>query len=122
MKRSEGVFFANSSKTLRTKVSCITKKYITLMYIQRPNVWFLQKTKAKYILKYTKIQSSFNTFSAVSCNNLSMTSSTTSLAIFIISKASFMVGSASGLYGSGSGERSAAINNMLVHFEAKSEQ
>jgi hypothetical protein len=46
----------------------------------------------------------------------------TSLAIFIISKASFMAGSASGLYGSGGGERSAAIKNMLVNFEAKNEQ
>jgi hypothetical protein len=111
-------FFANSSKTVCTKVSCITKKYITLMHIQRPNVWFLQKTKAKYILKYTKIQSSFNTFSVASCNSLS----TTSLVIFIISKASFMAGLASGLYGSSGGERSAAIKNMLVNFEAKNEQ
>jgi hypothetical protein len=88
------------------------------MYIQRPIVWFLQKTKAKYILKYTKIQSSFNTFSTASCNSLS----TTSLAIFIISKASFMARSTSGLYGSGGGERSVVIKNMLVNFEAKNEQ
>jgi hypothetical protein len=32
------VFFANSSKTGRTKVSCITKKYITLIYIQKLDV------------------------------------------------------------------------------------
>jgi hypothetical protein len=51
-------FFANTSKTVRTKVSCITKKYITLIYIQKLDVWFLQKTKAiykHYTLKYTKI-------------------------------------------------------------------
>jgi hypothetical protein len=41
-------FFANSSKMVRTKVSCITKKYITLMYIKKLNVQFLQKTKAIY--------------------------------------------------------------------------
>jgi hypothetical protein len=41
-------FFSNSSKMVRTKVSCITKKYITLMYIQKLNVQFLQKTKAIY--------------------------------------------------------------------------
>jgi hypothetical protein len=51
-------FFANSSKTVRTKVSCITKKYITLIYIQKLDVWFLQKMKTiykHYTLKYTKI-------------------------------------------------------------------
>jgi hypothetical protein len=41
-------FFANGSKMVRTKVSCITKKYITLTYIQKLDVWFLQKTKAIY--------------------------------------------------------------------------
>jgi hypothetical protein len=43
-------FFANSSKTVCTKVSCITKKYITLTNIQKLDVWFLQKTKAIYKL------------------------------------------------------------------------
>jgi hypothetical protein len=51
-------FFVNSSKIVRTKVSCITKKYITLIYIQKLDVWFSQKTKAiykHYTLKNTKI-------------------------------------------------------------------
>jgi hypothetical protein len=51
-------FFANGSKMVRTKVSCITKKYITLIYIQKLDVWFSQKTKAiykHYTLKNTKI-------------------------------------------------------------------
>jgi hypothetical protein len=50
-------FFANSSKMVRTKVSCITKKYITLIYIQKFDVCFLQKTKAihkHFTFKYTK--------------------------------------------------------------------
>jgi hypothetical protein len=38
-------FFANSSKMVCTKISCITKKYITLIYIQKLDVCFLQKTK-----------------------------------------------------------------------------
>jgi hypothetical protein len=46
----------------------------------------------------------------------------TSLAIFIMSKASFMAASTSGFYGSSGGERSAAIKNMLVNFEARNEQ
>jgi hypothetical protein len=41
-------FFASSSKMVRTKVSCITNKYITLTYIQKLDVWFLQKTKEIY--------------------------------------------------------------------------
>jgi hypothetical protein len=51
-------FFANSSKTVRTKVSCITKKYIIVKYIQKLNVRFLQKTKdiyKHYTFKNTKI-------------------------------------------------------------------
>lgn len=50
-------FFARGSKTVCTKVSCITKIYITLTHIQILDVWFLQKTKAinkHYTLKYTK--------------------------------------------------------------------
>jgi hypothetical protein len=39
-------FFANSSKTVCTKVSCITKKYITSIHIQILDVWLLQETKA----------------------------------------------------------------------------
>jgi hypothetical protein len=45
-----------------------------------------------------------------------MTSSTTLLAIFIISKASFIAGSASGLYDSGGGERPAAIKKYVGEF------
>jgi hypothetical protein len=33
MKRREGVFFAEGSKMVCTQISCITKKYITLIYI-----------------------------------------------------------------------------------------
>jgi hypothetical protein len=50
--------FANNSKMVRMKVSCITKKYITLIYIRKLDVWFSQKTKAiykHYTLKNTKI-------------------------------------------------------------------
>jgi hypothetical protein len=57
-KKKGRCFFANSSKTVHTKVSCITKKYITLIYMQKLDVWFLQNTKAiykYYTLKYTKI-------------------------------------------------------------------
>jgi hypothetical protein len=50
-------FFANNSKTIGTKISCITKKYITLIYIKKLDVCFLQKSKAihkHYTLMYTK--------------------------------------------------------------------
>ena len=36
-------FFANGSKTVHTKVSCITKKYITLTRTRILDVWFLQR-------------------------------------------------------------------------------
>jgi hypothetical protein len=36
-------FFAKGSKMVRTKVSCIEKRYITLMYIQILDVCFLHK-------------------------------------------------------------------------------
>jgi hypothetical protein len=109
------VFFRQQLKTVRTKVSCITKKYITLIYIQKLNDCFLQKTKAihkHYTLKNTKNYSFLSTFSAASFSSLSTASSTASLAILIISNASFMAGSASGLYGSGGGESSATIKNV----------
>lgn len=38
--RRERVFFAKGSKTVRTKISCIAKRYITLMYIQILDVCF----------------------------------------------------------------------------------
>jgi hypothetical protein len=56
--KKEMCFFTISSKTVRTKVSCITKKYTTLIYMQKLDVWSLQKTEAIckfYTLKYTKI-------------------------------------------------------------------
>jgi hypothetical protein len=56
--KKEMCFFANKFKTLRMKVSCITKKYISLLYIQKLDVWFSQKTKdiyKHYTLKNTKI-------------------------------------------------------------------
>jgi hypothetical protein len=34
-------FFAKGSKTVRTQISCITKRYITLMYIQVLHVCFV---------------------------------------------------------------------------------
>ena len=117
MKRREGVFFANSSKMLLTKVSCIAKKYITLIYIQKLDVCFLQKTKAihkHYTLKYTKIWSSFSTFSSASFSSLLMASSIASLVILIISNTSFMAGSASRLYGSGGSESSATIKKCWL--------
>jgi hypothetical protein len=88
------------------------------------DVCFLHKATTiykHYIFEHTTIQSSFSIFSAASCNSLSKTSSTTLLAIFIISKASFITGSASGLYGSDGGESPAAIKNVLVNFEARNE-
>jgi hypothetical protein len=51
-------FFAKGLKTVCTKVSCITKRYITLMYIQIFDVCFLHKMIAihkHYIFKHTKI-------------------------------------------------------------------
>jgi hypothetical protein len=113
--KKERCFFANSSKTVRTKISCITKKYITLIYIQKLDFCFLQKMKAihkHYTFKYKKIYSSFSTFSVASFSSLSAASSTTLLAILIMSNVSFMVGSASGLYGTDGGESSATIKNV----------
>jgi hypothetical protein len=109
---------------VRTKISCITKKYITLIYIQKLDVCFLQKTKAiykHYTFKYTKIYSSFSTFLAASFSSLSTASSTASLAILISSNVSFMTESTLGLYGSGGGESSATIKKMLVNSEAENE-
>jgi hypothetical protein len=83
VKRSEGVFFARGSKTVCTKVSRSTKKYITSMNIHIVDNCFLQK-EATY------------------------KNSTTLLAILITSRAPFRDGSASGSYGSGGGESSAA--------------
>jgi hypothetical protein len=91
------------------KVSCITKKYIILIYIQKLDVWFLQKMEAIY-KHYTQVHKDlvfFSTFSAASFSSLLTASSIASLAIFITSNASFMAGSASGSYGSGGGESSA---------------
>jgi hypothetical protein len=45
MKRREGVFFASGSKTVCTKVSCITKKYIILIHMQIVDTRFLQRDK-----------------------------------------------------------------------------
>jgi hypothetical protein len=95
------------------------------MYIQILDVCFVHMAATihkHYIFEHTTIQSSFSIFSATSCNSLSMTLSTTSLAIFIISKASFITRSASWLYGSDGGESSAATKNMLVNFEARNER
>jgi hypothetical protein len=96
-------FFASGSKTVCTKVSRITKKYITLTYIQIFDNCFLQKrklcTKTPNFQIY-KLQSSFKTFSVASSNSLLTVSSMALLAILIMSSASFRDGSTSGLYGS----------------------
>jgi hypothetical protein len=42
------VFFRQQLKTVCTKVSCVTKKYITSTHIQILDVWLLQETKARY--------------------------------------------------------------------------
>jgi hypothetical protein len=65
-------------------------------------------------LKYTRIQSSFNIFSAASFRSLFTTSSMASSAILIVSNAAFMAGSASGSYGSGGSESSAIEKNKLL--------
>jgi hypothetical protein len=112
VKRREDVFFASGSKTVCTKVSHVTKKYITLIYMQIVDNCFFTKTKATYkdtTLKYAQLQSSFRTLSATSFSGLSIASSMASLAILIISSAPFTDGSVSGSYDSRGGESSAAL-------------
>jgi hypothetical protein len=90
VKRREGVLFAYGSKMVRTKISRITKKYITLKTMQIVNNCFLQKVKP-----YTKILSSqrdklyscFKTFSVASSKSLWTASSTASFAILLMSSA-----------------------------------
>jgi hypothetical protein len=51
-------FLPKAEKTVRTKISCITKKYIILMYKQILDVYFLHKATTvhkHYIFKITKI-------------------------------------------------------------------
>jgi hypothetical protein len=113
-------FFASSSKMVCTKVSCITKKYSTL--IQSVYICFPQDyIQGHCTSKNTKFQSSFRIFSAVSFRSLSIASSTASLAILMYSSDSFRDRSASGLYGSGGGDNSAAPKYMLISFEAKAD-
>jgi hypothetical protein len=38
--KKERCFFAQDSKTVRTEISCIAKRYLTLMYIQILDVCF----------------------------------------------------------------------------------
>jgi hypothetical protein len=81
---------------IHTDIQCLT--HIQILHF--PNTTFL---------KYTRIRSSFNIFSAASFRSLSTASSTASSAILIVSNAAFMAGSTSGSYGSGGGESSAAV-------------
>jgi hypothetical protein len=104
-------FFAEGSKMVCTQISCITKKYITLIYIQMFDVRLIYKYCISY---YTRIQSSFNIFSAASFRSLLTALSTALLAILIVSNASFMAGSTSGLYDSGGGESSVVVKNKLL--------
>jgi hypothetical protein len=50
-------FFASGSKTICTKVSCITKKYITLIHMQIVDTRFLQRRKLCTKTKLSNIQS-----------------------------------------------------------------
>jgi hypothetical protein len=49
-------FFASGSKTVCMKVSCITKKYITLIHMQIVDTWFLQRQKLCTKTKLSNIQ------------------------------------------------------------------
>jgi hypothetical protein len=62
-----------------------------------------------YISWYTRIQSSFNIFSAALFSILLTASSTASSAILIVSNDPLIAGSTSGSYGSGSGESSVVV-------------
>jgi hypothetical protein len=86
-------------------ISCIIKKYITVIYMSHQ--LFHTSNITKYY--YNKVYSSLRIFSAASFNSLSTTSSIMELAMPIISSASFISGSARGLYGSGSGDSSAVV-------------
>jgi hypothetical protein len=100
------------------QISCIVKKYITLIYM------FCQLFRTSNVTKYSynkvtkyyynKVYSSLKIFSATSFNNLSTTSSIIEFVMLITSSASFISGSARGLYGSGSGDSSAVVGKVLV--------
>ena len=99
-------------------ISCIIKKYITVIYMSyqlfhTSNVIKYPYNKvAKYY--YNKVYSSLRIFSVASFNNLSTTLSIIEFARLITSSASFISGSARGLYGSGNGDSSAVIDKLLV--------
>jgi hypothetical protein len=86
---------------IHTDIQCLT--HIRILHFS--NTTFL---------KYTRIQSSFNIFSATSFRSLLTALSTASSAILIVSNVAFMAGSASGSYGSGGGESSAVGKNLLI--------
>jgi hypothetical protein len=111
MKRREGVFSPKAQNgtytnfthrkeiyyiNIHTNIRCST--YIQILhFLVHKNSVFLQ-----YLLDDPSFR------------NLSTASSTSSLAILIVSNTSFMAGSASRLYGSGGGESSAAVKNKLL--------
>jgi hypothetical protein len=86
---------------IHTNIQCLT--YIRILHFSNTS-----------FSKYTRIQSSFNIFSATSFRSLLTASSIASSVILIVSNATFMAGSASGSYGSGGGESSAAEKNKLL--------
>jgi hypothetical protein len=118
MKRREGVFFVEGSKTVCMQISRIVKKYITVIHMSHQLFHTSNITKYSYnkVIKYyySKVYSSLRIFSVDSFNNLSTTSSIIEFAMLITSSASFISGSARGLYGSGSGDSSAVEGKLLV--------
>jgi hypothetical protein len=99
------------------QISCIVKRYITVIYMSHQlfhtsNITKYFTIKLQGII--TTVYSSLRIFSAASFNDLSTTSSIIEFAMLITSSASFISGSARGLYGSGSGDSSAILGKLLV--------
>jgi hypothetical protein len=122
MKRKEGVFFAEGSKTVCTYKFHASQRnelqnhsYITFKtYEHRILQAYSSKCYINILAMFftNSYSSSFRTFSAASVSNLVTTSSTIASAILIISIAFFVSGSASGLKGSGGGDSSAAVEDI----------
>jgi hypothetical protein len=93
-------FFACGSKTIRTKTSCSTKKYITSSNIYIVDNCFLHKRTtykiSTSVLVNKVYSSSFKILSVASFRSLFTASSTALLAILITSRAPFRARSASG--------------------------
>jgi uncharacterized protein YpuA (DUF1002 family) len=118
MKRREGVFFAEGSKTVFVQISRVIKKYITVINMSHQLFHTSNITNYSYnkVTKYyySKVYSSLRIFSAASFNNLSTTSSIIVFAMLITSSASFISRLARGSYGSSSGDSSAVVGKLLV--------